>query len=354
MASIHRQGKKYSVRFRHNGRNHRATVSTKSRAEHVRQVVENTIEDLSIGRYSIPDGVEPGRFILSGGKVASPQQMPATLHEACSEWVSSRRVAETTHKQNQTHIEHLLSFFSPSASVRQLDFQGYASFRLKSVSAKTLRKELVSLSSLLKAVGVNFSPSDVHLERDNATDGFQSLDNATDGHRVLLTIDEVTELRRTVRKLGSRLIADAVDCVAFTAARRSEVCRLKPSDVSLDAKTITITELKRKHGSVTKRVLPIHSDLLPILTQRSSRSPLFTKSVWTLTTGLKRALRGTRFEIKGFGFHALRHSAASRLLAQNVPVTVVADILGHSTPQTTLNVYAHAFDEDRRKAMELL
>jgi integrase len=40
-------------------------------------------------------------------------------------------------------------------------------------------------------------------------------------------------------------------------------------------------------------------------------------------------------------FHDLRHTHASQLLALGVPVQVVQARLGHSTPTTTMSVYAH-------------
>lgn len=40
--------------------------------------------------------------------------------------------------------------------------------------------------------------------------------------------------------------------------------------------------------------------------------------------------------------HDLRHTVASLLLDAGVPVTTVADLLGHSTPATTTSFYAHA------------
>jgi integrase len=39
--------------------------------------------------------------------------------------------------------------------------------------------------------------------------------------------------------------------------------------------------------------------------------------------------------------HELRHSAASLLLAQGVPLKVVSDILGHSSINITADIYAH-------------
>jgi integrase len=44
----------------------------------------------------------------------------------------------------------------------------------------------------------------------------------------------------------------------------------------------------------------------------------------------------------GLTFHALRHTHASILIGQNVPITSVSKRLGHANSQITLSVYAHA------------
>jgi integrase len=40
-------------------------------------------------------------------------------------------------------------------------------------------------------------------------------------------------------------------------------------------------------------------------------------------------------------FHDLRHTAASHMLNQGVPISDVSKILGHSEPSTTLDIYTH-------------
>ena len=42
-----------------------------------------------------------------------------------------------------------------------------------------------------------------------------------------------------------------------------------------------------------------------------------------------------------FRFHDLRHSAASLLLAQGVPMRAVMELLGHSNIGTTADIYSH-------------
>ena len=52
--------------------------------------------------------------------------------------------------------------------------------------------------------------------------------------------------------------------------------------------------------------------------------------------------------------HSLRHTNASLLIAQGVDVRTVASLLGHAQASTTLDIYAHAFDKNKRVAQEKL
>jgi integrase len=50
--------------------------------------------------------------------------------------------------------------------------------------------------------------------------------------------------------------------------------------------------------------------------------------------------------------HDLRHTAASLLLAQNVPARVVMEILGHSQIALTMNTHSHVAPEVSREAAD--
>jgi integrase len=58
--------------------------------------------------------------------------------------------------------------------------------------------------------------------------------------------------------------------------------------------------------------------------------------------------------LKGVRFHDLRHSNASQLLRQGVPVKVVSARLGHSNATVTLNTYAHVLAGDDERAAEIM
>jgi integrase/recombinase XerD len=53
-----------------------------------------------------------------------------------------------------------------------------------------------------------------------------------------------------------------------------------------------------------------------------------------------------------FDPHWFRHSAATRMLRDGVPVEVVSKVLGHSSISTTMAVYGHLTAEDACRALE--
>ena len=61
-----------------------------------------------------------------------------------------------------------------------------------------------------------------------------------------------------------------------------------------------------------------------------------------------------RMKAQTISVHSLRHTNASLLISQGVDVRTVASLLGHAQASTTLDIYAHAFDKNKRKAQEKL
>jgi len=69
----------------------------------------------------------------------------------------------------------------------------------------------------------------------------------------------------------------------------------------------------------------------------------------------------TRFEslidkakLRRVRLHDTRHTAASLMLAAGVPVKVVSEMLGHSSPAITLNIYQHTVPSMAKEAGEAL
>jgi integrase len=57
--------------------------------------------------------------------------------------------------------------------------------------------------------------------------------------------------------------------------------------------------------------------------------------------------------LHGVSLHSLRHSHASVLISQGVPIPVVSERLGHANQNITLSLYSHALPKDKRAAANL-
>ena len=100
----------------------------------------------------------------------------------------------------------------------------------------------------------------------------------------------------------------------------------------------------------SERVIPLTAKMLSLLRPLKTSGYLLTGSdrpmePRTLQYRFRRFLE--RLEIPVRNFHILRHSCATLLFAQGVPMKEIQAWLGHSTIGTTANIYTH-LDENSK------
>lgn len=151
-----------------------------------------------------------------------------------------------------------------------------------------------------------------------------------------------------------------------TGLRVSEAIGLNVGDVAFGTPTMlrvrrqcyrgTMTALKTRNG---RRDLPLPSDLARALWTlshgRDADAPLFVTRAEGHRRGgrlsdanLRRRVLAPAAKAAGtpwMGFHTLRHTCASRLLAGGKNIAQVSKWLGHADPGFTLRVYVHLMDE---------
>jgi len=364
MPTVRPHGKKFRLEFRLNGKRRNVPIPSQlpeSFHELIHQHADRLIERMCQNRQGEFDRAYLERELIALHEQHQKEnQHLRPFSEIGAGWLSQLTLRPNTIAGYRRTFQHLRRFFgsSPVSEIRAslTHTQQYVEKRkADGASRQTIIRELTTLNLILAYCGLSPIPrKQLRLPTEKGLRHFGSINDSMNGRQVVLTDSEVEELIAIVSQRGSQLISDAVLFVAYTGARRGEVTRLRASHVDLERMRVVLTSYKKEKGVDSPTVIPIHERLRPMLERRKKSDVIFTRSTHTLAAGLKQAIRGTKFDKKGFGFHALRHSLASRLIQRQTPITAVSCILGHSRISTTLDIYSHAMLQDIQNAIETL
>src|SRR5262249_13889978 len=172
-------------------------------------------------------------------------------------------------------------------------------------------------------------------------------------------------------------LAAAFQLAAWRGLRRGELCGLRWDDLDLDRGTLrvvrNVTEADRAAHIVEpktnkgKRTVSLGRELAAVLrahkraqvADRLAAGPAWEDGDWVVCDEHGHMLRPVRVthaclrlcrelpELPEAHLHTLRHTAATTMLLAGVAPKVVADQLGHSKVELTLNVYAHVIEAQR-------
>ena len=183
-------------------------------------------------------------------------------------------------------------------------------------------------------------------------------------------------------------VAGTQDEAVYLAAvglglRKGELLGLRWEDVDLDAASVTVHHTLQRLGGVatlaepktakSRRTVSAPAPVIAVLRDHRKRQlseRIAAGPVWQdlgfvfaspIGTPLDASAVTHRFhrQLAAAGlprqrFHDLRHACASYLLAANVPMKVVQEILGHSQLSTTADIYSHVAPELQREAADRL
>lgn len=400
----------WCVGFRFGGREYLRSCRTNRKpvALRIEATVEETIELLETGRLVLPDGVEPGHWILTGGKAV---KQPVTANttdmrfgKVCEAYLQEQhQKAESTRCTEEIHIGHLKRILRASTPMDRISLEklkNYAhkrsleKYRQRPISSRTIKKELSTFRQIWDWAEENgFVPDrcpllganrrwKLKLPKPNERTKFQTWEQIERQIRrggltksdvcelwkgLYLDEEQVTELLAFVEEHAAyQFIYPMFAFTAYTGARRSEVVRSRLDDIDFAANQIMIRERKRrKHLARSTRFVPLHPRLCRILKEWFAVHPggQFTiacpakmprrKIVNELrpltrcqaTHHFKHTLSQGKWNVVA-GFHVLRHSFGSNLVRTGkVPPHVVAQWMGHTTDEMK-QLYQHLFPQD--------
>jgi integrase len=161
----------------------------------------------------------------------------------------------------------------------------------------------------------------------------------------------------------------------YTGLRIGELLALEWTDVDFDKRELSISKTchdsKDEFGryvrfvnppktSTSMRVIPIPKQLIPLLREMKKKN----SSKYVVGDGDKvisvRSYQRTyelilkKHGLPHRGFHALRHTFATRAIECGIDVKTLSEILGHKNPTVTLNRYAHSLMEHKKDMMNRL
>ncbi|WP_406194741.1 site-specific integrase [Kitasatospora sp. NBC_01560] len=185
-----------------------------------------------------------------------------------------------------------------------------------------------------------------------------------------------TFLQHSAEQYADQL-TDLFEVMLGTGMRRGEVLALHWSDVHLMDRKLFVrwtlaaidngrihlrapkTEASRAWISLSPRVMAAlhrqaaiqpaaHPDgrLEGLVFARPGGTPL--RPQWVLDQLRKRT---AELDLPRIGLHDLRHTAASIMIAENIPVAVISKTLRHSTIATTINLYGHLLKDSADQAV---
>lgn len=258
---------------------------------------------------------------------------------------------------------------------------------------KLSRLQGVDIERALVAIGAEVSPTTVQLIHGVI---HKALSDAEKLGKVSRNVAKLTSPpRRNTREYRSLRPDDAKALLAAakgdpleafyamavtTGLRLGELQALQWGDVDMVRGRVTVRRTLAVDGkpiftasSTTKnhnRTVALAAFVVEALEQHRERQGeqcRAARDAWTdhglvFTTGTGnpldgRNLRGRQFlkllakaGLPHMRIHDLRHSAASLLLAERVPIKVVSEMLGHADVTTTLRIYAHVIEGDQQQA----
>lgn len=417
MASIEQRGKSYRVIFRFDGQRYTRSLKTKCERTATAALLrlEDNLRRVQLGTLLVPDSMDPADFLLSDGQVtiqpparneAEPksQSRISTLSKLCKRYFESMpdgALEPTTLECLRIHVRHFDRVFGQHFRLADMDLdelQKYVNKRAKAkgrrgkpLSAKTIKKELASLSTIwswaiqhkyvykpLSKVGLRLPKTDEkppfhtigEVKEKISLGGMSENDQAELWDAVFLTVPEVSDLLEFVRgKALHPFIYPMFVFAAHTGARRSEIIRSQVHDVDLKNGKLTIREKKRARGQRTRRSVPISPFLADTLREWFAKHPggIHTFPIETVVRTSKTRLQPMqltpeeathhfRQTMDGSewgnlrGWHLFRHSFCSNCAAAGVDQRLIDEWVGHQTEEMRRR-YRHLIPSQQREAI---
>lgn len=241
-----------------------------------------------------------------------------------------------------------LSFFESLNKITIEDIHEYCSFRtLQGVKNATINRELTIMRS-----AINYYNKHNQTNHYNPFNGFTLFES--DFMPVYLNANQCQKLLNTAKMYSNPMLYVYLALLLHTGCRSGELLSLKWENVHLDKGYITIRNTLSKNKKTIHK--PLNHQALSILKSVEKKgdwvfyNPKTGKHYKTFRRGWLWTLERVDFNCR---IHDLRHTFASLLVSQGVPLYNVSQLLGHSDTRITQK-YAHLSPNNLQSVVDLL
>lgn len=297
----------------------------------------------------------------------------ATFSAVAAEWIEAKRQLvkhSSVCNYNLIVNNHLLPLFGEATMVTESDGQKMVLDKLASgMSRKSVKDILATLKAIIRY-------GEKHC---GFPGGRWEIAFPTDTARPRLPVLALAHHRKLLRHLTGGPTSQNIGVLLSltTGMRIGEVCGLRWRDVDLRHRTITVSrtvssvynvDIKATEKIIatpktrsSNREIPIGRELYAALRSiKGSATPehfvcgnsTAPKEPRTYREYFYRLLR--RLGIPHIVFHGLRHTFATRCIECMCDYKTVSAILGHSNVATTMNLYVHPSQDQKKRAVDRL
>jgi len=232
------------------------------------------------------------------------------------------------------------------------------------LSNKTVRDIVVVLRQILSYANININFKLPKLKKKQIN---------------ILSKEEQKKLEQKIIELNSSYSIGILVSL-YTGMRLGEICALKWENIDLKRKTIYVSNtmiriqnideqnkaktkviIDQPKTEYSKREIPVNSFIYNILKDMYKEN---YEQKYFLTNSLRYIEPRTYYnkykeiikqaEISSYGFHALRHTFATRCIEVGMDPKTLSEILGHSDVKVTLSLYVHPSSQLKGKYIEML
>ena len=160
----------------------------------------------------------------------------------------------------------------------------------------------------------------------------------------ILNKDEIPEV---VKKIKNNIVRNIAIIQLNTGMRVGEVLALTPADVDFNNGTINVNKTMTQDRKLTApktpssvRTIEVSERVLYILKDFISNKDFIFNITHAAVANNLRPLN--------LNSHMFRHTHVALLIEQQIPIKVIAERLGHSTTETTLEIYTHVTNQMKK------